>query len=85
VAVDGGVTLTVRVLEYHVTLDGATTRELFCLVTDLLDHDTHPARLLAEAYRWRWDGSETALREAKSTLDAPARAPGRSCAHTPRT
>jgi len=64
----GGVTLTVRVVEYHVTLDGATTPELFCLVTDLLDHDTHPAGLLAEAYRWRWDGSETALREAKSTI-----------------
>ena len=23
---------------------------------------------MAQAYRWRWDGSETALREAKSTL-----------------
>jgi hypothetical protein len=21
----------------------------------LLDHDTHPAQLLAAAYRWRWD------------------------------
>lgn len=64
----GGLTLTVRVIEYHVTLDGATTPELFCLITDLLDHVEHPARLLADAYRWRWDGSETALREAKSTI-----------------
>jgi len=64
----GGTTLTVRVIEYHVTLDGQTTPELFCLVTDLLDHQAHPARLLADAYRWRWDGSETALREAKSTI-----------------
>ncbi len=64
----GGLTLTMRVVEYHVSLDGATTPELFALVTDLLDHDTHPARLLAAAYRWRWDGSETALREAKSTI-----------------
>jgi Transposase DDE domain len=64
----GGTSLTMRVVEYHVTLDGATTPELFCLVTDLLDHHTHPAHLLAEAYRWRWDGSETALREAKSAL-----------------
>jgi len=23
---------------------------------------------LAQAYRWRWDGSETALREAKSAI-----------------
>jgi hypothetical protein len=64
----GGVTLTVRVIEYHVTLDGEITPESFCLITDLLDHETHPAKQLAEAYRWRWDGSETALREAKSTI-----------------
>jgi Insertion element 4 transposase N-terminal/Transposase DDE domain len=64
----GGITLTVRVVEYHVALDGATTPELFCLITDLLDHTEHPAHLLADAYRWRWDGSETALREAKSTI-----------------
>ncbi|HEX2808936.1 MAG TPA: transposase domain-containing protein, partial [Kineosporiaceae bacterium] len=32
----GGITLTVRVVEYHVALDGATTPELFCLITDLL-------------------------------------------------
>jgi hypothetical protein len=65
----GGVTsLTMRVVEYHVTLDGQTTPELFCLVTDLLDHITHPAPRLAEGYRWRWDGSETALREAKSAI-----------------
>lgn len=64
----GGTSLTVRVIEYHVTLDGQTTPELFCLITDLLDHTTHPAHLLAGDYRWRWDGSETALREAKSTI-----------------
>lgn len=66
----GGMSLTVRVIEYHVTLDGATTPELFCLITDLLDHEVHPAHLLAAAYRWRWDGCETALREAKSTINA---------------
>ena len=64
----GATTLTMRVIEYHITLDGATTPELFCLVTDLLDHHTHPAPRLADAYRWRWDGSETALREAKSAI-----------------
>jgi len=64
----GGTSLTMRVVEYHISVDGQTTPELFCLVTDLLDHHTHPAALLAEAYRWRWDGSETALREAKSTI-----------------
>jgi hypothetical protein len=65
----GGITLIVRVIEYHVLLDGATTPELFCLVTDLLDHQTHPAHQLAAAYRWRWDGAETPLREAKSTIN----------------
>jgi hypothetical protein len=64
----GGTTLTMRVIEYHVSVDGKTTPELFCLVTDLLDHHTHPAHQLAQAYRWRWDGSETALREAKSAI-----------------
>ena len=64
----GGTTLTMRVIEYHVSMDGQTTPELFCLVTDLLDHTTHPAHQLAQAYRWRWDGSETALREAKSAI-----------------
>jgi hypothetical protein len=66
----GGMSLTVRVIEYHVTLEGQTTPELFCLITDLLDHEVHPAHLLAAAYRWRWDGAETALREAKSTINA---------------
>ena len=64
----GGTTLNMRVIEYHITLDGQTTPELFCLVTDLLDHTTHPAHPLADAYRWRWDGSETALREATSAI-----------------
>ena len=64
----GGTSLTVRVIEYHISLDGQTTPELFCLITDLLDHTTHPAHLLADASRWRWDGSETTLREAKSTI-----------------
>jgi hypothetical protein len=66
----GAMSLIVRVIEYYVSLDAALTPELFCLITDLLDHHTHPARLLADAYRWRWDGTETALREAKSTINA---------------
>ena len=64
----GGTSVTMRVIEYHVSVDGQTTPELFCLVTDLLDHHTPPAHQLAQAYRWRWDGSETALREAKSAI-----------------
>ena len=64
----GGTSLAMRVMEFHVDIDGQTTPELFCLATDLLDHHTHPADLLAQAYRWRWDGSETALREAKSAI-----------------
>jgi hypothetical protein len=72
----GGATLTVRVIEYHVNIDDQTTGETFCLITDLLDHQMHPAELLANAYRWRWDGSETALREAKSTINGAGPATG---------
>jgi hypothetical protein len=41
---------------------------MFCLVTGLMDHEEYPAPELAALYKWRWDGSETALREAKAPL-----------------
>ncbi len=41
---------------------------MFCLVTDLMDWEEYPAPELAALYKWRWDGSETALREAKAPL-----------------
>src|SRR5215475_3195291 len=43
--------------------------ELFCLATDLHDDTTYPAQTLAEAYHWRWIGSETTLKEAKSAIN----------------
>jgi hypothetical protein len=64
----GGITLTVRVIEYTVTAAGRDAPELFCLITDLHDHDAYPARVLAQAYHWRWIGSETCLKEAKSAI-----------------
>jgi hypothetical protein len=64
----GGITLTVRVIEYTVTVAGRDAPELFCLITDLHDHDAYPARMLAQAYHWRWIGSETCLKEAKSAI-----------------
>jgi len=63
-----GVTVTVRVIEYWVTVEGQDVPEMFCLVTDLMDIDEYPAAGLAALYKWRWDGSETALREAKASL-----------------
>jgi Insertion element 4 transposase N-terminal len=63
-----GVTVTVRVIEYWVTVEGQEVPEMFCLVTDLMDIDEYPAAELAGLYKWRWDGSETALREAKASL-----------------
>ena len=60
--------LKVRVIEYHVDVDGQDTREMFCLITDLHDHAAYPAAQLAAAYAWRWAGSETALKEAKSAI-----------------
>jgi hypothetical protein len=64
----GGVTLTVRVIEYTVTVAGADAPELFALITDLTDHEAFPAQVLAAAYHWRWIGSETCLKEAKSAI-----------------
>ena len=64
-----GVTVTVRVIEYWADVEGQVVPEMFCLVTDLMDIKEHPAIELAALYKWRWDGSETALREAKSVLD----------------
>jgi Insertion element 4 transposase N-terminal len=63
-----GVTVTVRVIEYDVTVEGREVPEMFCLVTDLLDWREYPAPELAALYKWRWDGSETALREARACL-----------------
>ena len=64
----GGQALRMRVIEYHVHVDGQDVPEMFCLVTDLHDWQAYPAGMLAAACKWRWDGSETALREAKSAI-----------------
>jgi hypothetical protein len=64
-----GVTVTVRVIEYYADVEGQVVPEMFCLITDLMDISEYPAIELAALYKWRWDGSETALREAKSVLN----------------
>jgi hypothetical protein len=64
-----GVTVAVRVIEYYADVEGQEVPEMFCLVTDLTDTTEYPARELAALYRRRWDGSETALREAKASLN----------------
>ena len=64
----GGRQLPVRVIEYQVSVAGRDTPELFCLITGLDDHQAYPAGILAEAYHWRWIGSETTLKEAKSAI-----------------
>ncbi len=60
--------MKIRVVEYLVDVDGQDTGEMFCLISDLLDHVAYPAGQLAAAYAWRWSGSETSLREAKSAI-----------------
>ena len=60
--------IRMRVIEYYAHVDGQDVPEMFCLVTDLDDWEQYPAVALAAAYKWRWDGSETALREAKSCI-----------------
>ena len=88
-----GVTVAVRVIEYFIDVEGQEVPEMFCLVTDLTDIAEYPARDLAALYKWRWDGSETALREAKASAarrrpghraDAPLRQPGPGPAGTRR-
>jgi hypothetical protein len=64
----GGQQLAIRVIEYQVSVARRDTPELFCLITDLTDHETYPAGMLAMVYHWRWIGSETALKEAKSAI-----------------
>jgi Insertion element 4 transposase N-terminal len=64
-----GVIVTVRVIEYYADVEGQVVPEMFCLITDLTDWREYPAPDLAALYKWRWDGSETALRETKSCLD----------------
>jgi hypothetical protein len=68
--VPGGRAIPVRVVDYDVKPPEGTdtSGELFCLVTDLLDHDTYPAAALAAAYPWRWTGAETTIKENKSTI-----------------
>jgi hypothetical protein len=63
-----GITITVRVIEYDVHVGGQEVKEMFCLVTDLLNWREYPALELSGLYKWRWDGSETGLREAKAPL-----------------
>jgi hypothetical protein len=63
-----GVTVTVRVIEYFTDVEGQDVPEMFCLITDLRDIREHPGPELAALYKWRWDGSETGLREAKASL-----------------
>jgi hypothetical protein len=78
----GGITLTVRVIEYTVAVAGRDAPELFCLITDLHDHAVYPAQVLAQAYHWRWIGSETCLKEAKSAISGAGPSTGpmlRSC------
>ena len=60
-----------------VTVEGQDVPEMFCLVTDLMDYEDHPGPELASLYKWRWDGSETALREAGALRRGAGPARGR--------
>ncbi len=63
-----GETIRMRIIEYDIDVGGQDVPETFCLATDLLDWPAYPAAVLAAAYKRRWDGSETALREDKSAI-----------------
>jgi Insertion element 4 transposase N-terminal/Transposase DDE domain len=62
--------ITVRIIEYSVTTSdehGATTSELFCLATTLLDPDRWPIEEFAALYHERWR-AETLLDAVKTDL-----------------
>lgn len=63
----------VRVVEYDVPDRGKDgERELFCLLTTLLDARAAPAALLAAGYHERWE-HEVANAQAKTVLRGPGR------------
>ena len=69
-----GLPVTVRVIEYTVHSSAAgsddeDTSEVFALVTDLLDPQTHPAIDLACAYPMRWE-CETVIGHHKTDMGA---------------
>jgi hypothetical protein len=72
-----GPPITVRVIEYTVHTSTAEeakepaeeSSELFCLVTDLLDPEAHPALDLAGAYPMRWE-CETVIGHHKTDMGA---------------
>ena len=66
-----GVTVTVRVIEYFADVEGQDVPEMFCLITDLTDITEYPGPELARLYKWRWDGSETALAREPGRCSAP--------------
>ena len=56
------------VIEYTVTVAGRDAPELFCLITDLHDHDAFPARPARAGLSLAVDRVETCLKEAKSAI-----------------
>jgi hypothetical protein len=72
---DRGRCLTVRVIEFTVTVagdDGTARTSRYRLLTTLLDHRAFPAAALAACYARRWS-AELAYRELKAVLRGPGR------------
>ena len=75
-----GVTVRVRVIEYFADVEGQEVPEMFCLATDLMDHEEYPAPELAALYKWRWDGPPgraSPQRPGITTIRLPADIRGR--------
>ena len=72
---DRGACLTVRVIEFTITVagdDGSARGERYRLLTTLLDHRAFPAAVLAACYARRWS-AELCYRELKAVLRGPGR------------
>ena len=70
-----GVTVTVRVIEYWVTVEGQHVPEMFCLVTDLMGIDERPPADLAALYEPCAAGTGRGTALAPGARGEPARRP----------
>jgi hypothetical protein len=80
-----GATITVRVIEYDVTVEGQEVPDMFCLVTDLMDWEDYPGPSSPRSISGGGTGRRPRCGRRRRRCAAPAPAAGRCCAPAPRT
>ena len=79
-----GVTVTVRVIEYWVTVEGQEVPEMFCLVTDLMDTRSTPPPSSRHCISGGGTGRRPRCARPRPAWAAPGRRPGRCSAPAAR-